>query len=187
LDQLSRWLRALPDTAARTERRLADLHTIAFDREVGEQIGGRSRKVGWALTDVGKRQAKDLWTKHARAVRNVIAEFESLERDLRQLLNAGPMADNTLRGTMLGDDLCRCGHAADKHEPHCTSPTGPTVEYASKTDTPKTLTPTCECKRYNPISASEELAALVNGQTERSARGDYVPNREMAQPKVPRR
>ena len=153
LDQLSRWLRALPDTAARTERRLADLHTLAFDRHVGEAFGRsdhsawrideEGERVGkWALDEVGQRQAKDLWNRAAKATHACLVELESVANAIGDLLNRGPMADNTLRGTMLGDE---------------------------------------------DQSASEELNRLVANQTRRDARGDYTPNREMAQPRVPRR
>jgi hypothetical protein len=142
LDQLSRWLRALPDTAARTERRLADLHTLAFDRHVGERNGRGGTPPAELEPLVGSPQARDLWHRAAKATHTCLVELEAVSHAIGHLLNAGDPADNTLRGTMLGDE---------------------------------------------DQSASEELNRLVANQTQRSARGDYVPNREMAQPKVPRR
>jgi hypothetical protein len=104
LNEIRRWLNALPDVAARTERRLEDLHSLAFDQHVADRDGARSTRIDWALDEIGERKAKELWRRAVKATHAALVELEAVSHAIGQYLNAGEVADNTMRGTLLGDD-----------------------------------------------------------------------------------
>lgn len=103
LNELRRGLQTIPTLAALTLQRLEDLHTLAYDRHVGERGEGRSTRQQWYLDDIGERQAKDLWRRALKTTHNTIVELSAVCIAIDTLLNAGELPDNTMRGTTLGD------------------------------------------------------------------------------------
>lgn len=77
---------------------LIDLEESAWTQSVGEQPERRSRKMGWALTDVGDPRAK-----HAlRELDRTAASFLASAQQARNLFVGGSGANTGLRGTLLG-------------------------------------------------------------------------------------
>lgn len=105
LNQLRRWLHALPDVAARTEARLEDLHTIAHERHVGERNTGKGGTPPDELNPlVGSAHARELWRRCAKLAHRALVDLEAVANAIGHYLNDGDPADPTLRGTMLGTD-----------------------------------------------------------------------------------
>lgn len=95
--------------AQRLAKLLPDLHVVAYERQVtGDDPPVRTSRLGWSLDEVGRAEAKDalrlLMAERtaygAKAIGSALAEH--LARV--QSLFSGPGADQTLRGTLLGDE-----------------------------------------------------------------------------------
>lgn len=99
---LERRLTAVATLARHVVPHLADLGGIAYEQAVGErQEGGRASKLaGHAHVDTGDRRAKQALADLEHAV---VVLGRALD-DAQKLVTSGPGADETLRGTLLGNE-----------------------------------------------------------------------------------
>lgn len=107
-------LREVEHRARVLARLLPDLHVLAYERQVHDDAG-RSQRSEWYLDEQGIERAKvvlraitdERSSRGAKGIVGVLTEHLAAVN----ALFSGPGADNTLRGTLLGDDK---GHGAQK-------------------------------------------------------------------------
>lgn len=98
LEDLRRRVTAAQALLASLGPHLVDLHGLAYERHVGERLeGGKTAHDGHALTTVGDRRAKE-----ALELLDNATVVVGRAVDACRNLMAGPGADDTLRGTLLG-------------------------------------------------------------------------------------
>lgn len=100
LVELDKTLALVADICPKLRADLVDLEESAWTQSVGEQPERRSRKMGWALTDVGDPRAKQA----LRELDRTAAAFLASAQQARNLFVGGSGADTSLRGTLLGGE-----------------------------------------------------------------------------------
>lgn len=98
VDDLRRKLTAVVTVTRLVLSHLDDLGSLAYDVAVGERSGSATRSDGHAHTSTGDRRAKVALDRLEHAA-SVMAKALG---DAERVVTAGPGADESLRGTMLG-------------------------------------------------------------------------------------
>lgn len=87
---------------AKTEKEMATIESLAFESHVGDRQTRRAKRPdGGSLVDTGDRRFKAALDQlQAKAL-----DLATSATDVLKLLRSGPMADSSLRGTLLGDEV----------------------------------------------------------------------------------
>jgi hypothetical protein len=93
-------LEAAATTAAALAKHVEDLHSIAYERHVGdhERVSGGDAHPG--VENVGDLRARALWAQLVKHAHHVEITLLTLERAAGNLLAAGPGAEDT-RGSLI--------------------------------------------------------------------------------------
>jgi hypothetical protein len=89
--------------AAKIQRELEDLHSLAYDRHVSGGEVASGTRLTYYLDEVGSSKAKALWKRLERNVHDAMVRLTSTSTAIHNLLCEGPGVDEDLRGSMISE------------------------------------------------------------------------------------
>jgi hypothetical protein len=87
--------------AAKIQRELEDLHSLAYDRHVSGGEVASGTRLTYYLDEVGSSKAKGVWKRVERNVADATVRLTASSVAIRNLLYEGEGADEELRGTLI--------------------------------------------------------------------------------------